>query len=150
MKPPRPVRVSVPGLRRSGQKARKPRRDLETPIHKAIYEFLVVALLPGSLIHHSPNEFNMAGEQARNLVAAAKALGMRPGWPDLEAMAVQKDGTWRLLMIEVKSDTGELSQAQKEIREAFRRLGIPYCIARSVQDVQDFLEWENIDTRLAA
>lgn len=152
MKPPRPVKLSIPGLRKHGQKPRKPRQDHETPIHKAIFEFLQVALLPGSMIHHSPNELDVSlpEEQKRIVLGKAKGKGMRPGWPDLECFAVQKDGTAIPIMIEVKSDTGQLSQAQKDVRDGFRAIGVLYCIARSVQDVETFLEWEEIDTRLAS
>lgn len=151
MKPPRPVKVSIPGLKRHGQKARKPRQDHETPIHKAIFEFLQVALLPGSMIHHSPNELDVSlpEEQKRAVLGRAKAKGMRPGWPDLECFAVQREGRAVPIMIEVKSDRGKLSQAQKDVRDGFRAIGVLYCIARSVQDVEDFLEWEGIDTRLS-
>ena len=152
MKPPRPIRIKSPSARRGRKTARAPRRDLETPIHEAIFQFLTVALLPGSLIHHSPNELEITAdpEVRRIVVAKAKRKGMRPGWPDLEAVAVQRDGSWRLFLIEVKSENGDLSPTQKDVRDAFRRLQIPYCIARSVRDVEDFLEWERIDTRLAA
>lgn len=101
------------------------------------------------MIHHSPNEVGVGLEKKHvmALIAKWKSMGMRPGWPDLEAIAMQRDGTWRLFMVEVKSEDGVLSQAQKDIRQEFRAKGIPYCIARSIKDVVEFLEWEGIDMR---
>jgi len=107
--------------------------------------------LQGSMIHHSPNEIGVRLEDNHRqmVIAKWKRLGMKAGWPDLEAFAAQKSGVYRPLMIEVKSDTGTLSQAQKDVRDGFRALGVAYCVARSVQDVEEFLLWEKIDTRLA-
>lgn len=152
MKPPRAVRIKIPSWRKKKGKTRKKPRELETPIHEAIYRRLCAILLPGSMIHHSPNEIGVALEREHRMAVIGKwkRLGMRPGWPDLEAIAVQSDGTWRLIMIEVKSDEGTLSQAQKDVRRDFKAIGVLYCICRSVQDVEEFLRWEGVETRLAA
>ena len=128
------------------------RNDVEGPIHQAIFETLRYALLDGSMIHHSPNEIGarLPEEVKRIIIGKWKAKGMRPGWPDLEIIARQRDGSWRLLMIEVKSPTGRQQPNQKEVQAEFEALGIPYAICRSAYDVDDILKRENIDTRLAA
>ena len=149
MKPPRPVKFALPGTKR-GKKTRQQRRDVETPIHVSIYEFLRAVMLPGSIIHHSPNEIGVALDEKHRIILISnwKRMGMMPGFPDLLVIAAQRDKPPLTFFIEVKADT-ELSQAQKDFREMARNLGLPYCIARSVQDVEDFLEWEGIDTRLS-
>jgi len=135
MKPPRPIRISPPFFGKKKRKNRAPRRELEAPIQEAIFQYLQAALLQGSMIHHSPNEIGVRLEDNHRqmVIAKWKRLGMKAGWPDLEAFAAQKS----------------LSQAQKDVRDGFRALGVAYCVARSVQDVEEFLLWEKIDTRLA-
>lgn len=149
MKQPKPVKISIPKIGRA-KKKRAPRRDLETPIHVAIYDFLKVALLQGSMIHHSPNELGVGLEREHriNLLTKWKSMGMRSGWPDLEALAKQRDGRAVFFVVEVKSENGELSENQIQVRTEFKALGVPYCIARSIQDVIEFLEWEKIDVRV--
>lgn len=146
---PKAPKVNVPGgvVRRPGKKKRTKPRELEKPIHLAILEFLWVALYPGSLIHHSPNELGMSGEQAARLVAKAKEMGMKPGWPDIECVAEQPGEDGKFFVVEVKSETGGLSDEQKEVKAALIRMGVPYCLARSISDVESFLEWEGIKHR---
>lgn len=149
MKPPRPVKFTLPGEKR-GKKTRQQRRDVETPIHVSIYEFLRAVMLPGSIIHHSPNELGVALEEKHRIILISKwkRMGMMPGFPDLLVIAAQRDKPPLTFFIEVKADT-ELSQAQRDFREMAHNLGLLHCEARSVQDVEDFLMWEEIDTRIA-
>jgi hypothetical protein len=58
------------------------------------------------------------------------------GVPDLTA--VLDDG--RMLLIEVKTKTGRLSQHQKEFHEQAREMGALVIVARCVEDVQKGLD----------
>lgn len=129
-------------------------RQLETPIHLAILDFLRATLWPGSLVHHSPNEFSASddtGDIAKAVAKAAK-MGRLNGWPDLEAIAAPKlgngSGQGVLFFVEVKSEYGELSAFQAAIRKQMTALNVPYCVARSTRDVEEFLEWEGIPSRI--
>lgn len=145
MKRPKPIIIG-PRLKRGKKRKSKP-REIEKPIHVSILSYLRVTLLQGSLIHHSPNELGINSDEAARAVSKAKEMGMRPGWPDIEFIARQHAGSSIFAMIEVKSDVGELSARQKQVRHEAIALGIPYCVARSIKDVQAFLEWEGIDMR---
>lgn len=150
MRAPRPIRVSGPALVGARKKTRKKPVEHELPIHKACLRCLETSLLIGSIVHHSPNELGVGLEThvARKLIAKQKAMGMKPGWPDLEAIALQRDGTFIFFVVEIKADTGELSETQIDVRKRMQAMGVKHCVARSVNDVMDFLFWEAIDNRL--
>ncbi len=148
MRPPRPIKIRR--FAAVAAKARSKPRELETPIHMTILQGLQVALLPGSMIHHSPNEVNASGDNVRLAVAKQREMGTSPGWPDFEIVAAFKDrdkpGKWGV--IEVKSDEGRLSEEQKKRKAEFEALKVPYCLARSWNDVEQWLEWEGFETRV--
>lgn len=152
MRPPRPIKIATPkGLQGRKKKPRAKPVDRETPIQVSIVQWLIWALYPGSLINHSPNEIGVAiPDQAHRMafIEKLKRKGMTPGWPDLDCHATQPDAPTITFKIEVKTDTGELSDNQIKVRAAHIAAGIPYCIARTVDDVQTFLEWEGIKTRI--
>ena len=58
----------------------------EAELHKLIVDYLQIALQAGSVVHHSPNE----GRHKVAYRAKQKRLGMRAGWPDLEAVFRQR------------------------------------------------------------
>ena len=61
-------------------------------------------------------------------------MGAYPGVPDLFAM---KEGM--IYGIEVKSSKGHQSEMQKVFEERFRKSGGIYILARSLEDVRNFL-----------
>lgn len=132
------------GIRGRKKKRAKP-RDLEGPLHRSILANLQAILPRGSLVHHSPNEVGASGKDIAIAVSKQGALGRAKGWPDLECV-VRQNGQTIFFVIEVKHGTNDLTDDQRELRTKFRALGVPYCTARSVQDVIDFLEWEGIET----
>jgi hypothetical protein len=143
--------LSFKALARVQKAQRSPPVDREGPIHMAIFAYLQTALLPGSVIHHSPNELGvkLAPDHRRNILSMLKRKGMRGGWPDLEAVARQSSGPAVFFAVEVKSEDGTMQKNQTQLREEFEALGVPYCVARSITDVQKFLIENNIETRLA-
>ena len=54
----------------------------ETGLHKSVVEYLLVQLHRDVAWHHSPNE----GRHKVQYRVKQKAMGMCPGWPDLEFM----------------------------------------------------------------
>jgi len=105
------------------------RRDIEGPIHKGILEY-VQLLLPSAVIHHSPNEVDMAGKEVAKAIAKARFLGTRKGWPDLEFIL---DG--RAYFLEVKVPGNGLSEDQAQVFDELRLQGCKCALVSSLQDV---------------
>jgi len=112
----------------------RPRQDREGPIHKAILQFLALALPRDALYHHSPNELDMAGAEAARQIAKARNLGTKAGWPDIEII-------WQghAYFLEVKARTMQ-SDAQKDIQSGLVRAGAPYAVVRSVVEAEAALK----------
>jgi len=102
----------------------------EDDIHKSIVEYL---RLRGIVFFHIPNE-SRAPVQYR---AKLKALGVRAGVPDLCVLLKYGVG-----FIEIKSPTGRLSPTQKDFRQDCEKRGIPWGLARSIEDAESLLtQW---------
>lgn len=112
-------------------------------MHVACLQYLR-AVMPRALIHHSANELNMGGDRVRNarVQARSKRLGMMPGWPDLVVLT-PSDG---VIFFEVKAPGGSLSPDQRAMRETIERLGYPYAVVRSVEDVRAALAGWGVTT----
>lgn len=115
----------------------------EEQAHRAIAQWLAVSLPRGWLFWHTPNGGGRSAAEAGIL----KALGTRPGMPDLFILGPGS----RLIAIEVKAPAHELkrggvSQAKPRISEEQHRViaqlaanGVPTLIARSIDDVESAL-----------
>lgn len=68
-----------------------------------------------------------------------KKQGSSAGWPDITVIASGK-----ILFIEIKSKSGSLGVEQQGWRDLFLRNNIPYCLARSAEDVEDFLRKHDV------
>lgn len=117
------------------------RRDLEGPIHRSVLS-LLESILPGAVVHHSPNEFPGKGEMVKRAIAKAKWNGMKPGYPDL--IAHYKGDT---MAFEVKAEGGTTSDPQKEIHEALRSQGVHVAVVRSQEDTIEALDEWGIEHR---
>lgn len=116
------------------------RTDREGPHHKAILAYARLALPTRSIIHHSPNENNMAGDSTARMIAItrAKSLGMQPGWPDLEIML---DGRGYFLEIKPPGEAS-LSTDQIKTHSRLRRAGCKVQMVTSVDGARRaFEEW---------
>ena len=78
------------------------------------------------IFHHSPNE----AKRSEVMGARLKAMGMRPGWPDLEIL-LPKGG---VVFFEFKTKSGRQSMSQKEMQLLLESIGHKYFIIRSVDD----------------
>lgn len=109
--------------------------DHESPVHRACLQYLET-VLPGAIIHHSANELNLRGDKVSKAIAQnkAKAMGMKPGYPDL--IAHYRGWT---LGFEVKAEGGRMSPTQKAMQAQFEAQGIPYAVVRSIEDVREAL-----------
>ncbi len=102
----------------------------EESLHRAVADYLRLALPDEAVWHHSPNESK--GSVAWNVKRVA--LGMRAGWPDIEIM-------WqgRAYFIELKAPNKYLSPVQKKTRNALLKAGSPFALCRSVDAVEGTL-----------
>lgn len=83
------------------------------------------------LLHHSPNGGNRNGREG----AKFKAMGVVPGWPDLQ-LAVARGG-YHSLFIEMKFGNGSLSQDQIDMIELLRSEGHKVVVHRSKAGFMD-------------
>ena len=110
---------------------RKRRRD-EDALQRAVCQYLALRRLD---FHSHPNE-----RKAHPIeIARLKAMGMMPGIADLEINVGPS-----AYFIELKTETGRLSPAQRTFRDDCRRLGKPWGLARSVEDVAELLKGWNL------
>lgn len=95
--------------------------------HKVAVRELLPAL---KWLHHSPN----GGKRTPLVGAQMKALGVKPGFPDL--ILPVRVGGCPGLVIEMKSATGRTSAAQDEWLEHLEDQGWCVEVARSAQDAR--------------
>lgn len=141
------TRKSYRGHRQvSGAKIGAPENP-EDQIQESIVAYLRT-VLPGAIVHHSPNEGNRGGKAGKADGARRKAMGLVPGYPDI---TIHNHGLTMLL--EVKSAKGTLSTEQRAMRDNLISQRIPYGLVRSIDDARAFLIlWnvrfiENVDWR---
>ena len=111
----------------------------EEDLHKLIVQWLQCALPEDALLHHSPNEGARKPQYGRKL----RALGLRPGWPDLELLIppsrFHDPCDWAPVFMEIKSANGRATGTQIETQRALRTCGAHVEEVRSIDDVQEFL-----------
>lgn len=89
----------------------------------------VRALLPAlRWLHHSPN----GGRRDGFTGAQMKALGVKPGWPDL-ILPFANDTGLAGLVIEMKTSTGSLTPEQRDWLEHFRTQRYECKVCRSAE-----------------
>ena len=103
--------------------------------HLAAVRQLMPAL---KYLHHSPN----GGKRDAFTGAQMKALGVKPGFPDLILPYTKFDHigvAFCGLVIEMKSATGSLSAEQKDWKEHFLDQCWDFRLARSAQEARTHL-----------
>lgn len=91
----------------------------------------------GYKVAASANGAVLAGTRKQKAIQmnSLKASGLMVGYPDLTVF-----GPNRIGFIEVKTDGGDLSEAQETVREWMGDWGHKYAVCRSLEDVPDTLE----------
>lgn len=118
-------------------------RQLEANIHKAILTYLRLALPDRAVVHHSPNELNLAEDRTAKAIAQnkAKAMGMVTGWPDIEIIC----GGFYAIEVKTEAKGSMLSPEQVQVGDAIQKAGGKFGVARSVADAKTLLkEWKLI------
>lgn len=110
------------------------RRQSESAIQIAVAEFLKLSLPDSVKAFHVPN----GGRRDARTGARLKREGVKAGAPDW--VLLRQGGACGL--IELKTESGNLSGVQREWRDWCGENGVPYAICRSVSDVQSVLvDW---------
>jgi hypothetical protein len=110
------------------KKARKPKAS-ESAIQQAIKQRLI---FHGIVAVHVPN----AGRRSVISGFKLKQEGMMPGFPDLICLG----DAGRIGFLEVKTDTGRLSEAQERCHDMLRRKGHLVAVVRSQDDAVAVLQ----------
>lgn len=113
----------------------------EDAIHRSIMSYLE-AVLPESAMAFHPMQNPRSAKAGANF----KRMGMKAGIPDIGIIRA----TGRIYWIEVKARKGRLSLSQKAFQMWCVQWGVPWCLARSIDDVRDFLQQHDFEIREAA
>jgi hypothetical protein len=109
----------------------------EEVLQRSVVEYLDWACLGKPWRYfHVPN----GGRMSRRRGGRLKKMGVKPGAPDL---MIQRTGG-RVVEIELKARRRYQSPHQKEWQQGSIRLGIPYYLVRSLSDLQEALEKEEL------
>ena len=111
----------------------------EYDLHCQVVAWLAVAMPLGSIWHHSPNE----GRHNVQYRSKQKAMGMRPGWPDLQLVVpfshYLSGQRGAAIYIELKAPKGRVSAVQQEVIDQLLAAHRHVSVCRSVDEVQDCL-----------
>jgi hypothetical protein len=113
----------------------------ENQVQSAIVHFLRVAV-PDHVTFAIPN----ASVRTRTGRPGNAVPGLLPGIPDLCLLGP----LGRAYFIECKAGYGDLSEVQFAMRNRFEAMGVPFAIARSIDDVRTALGYWKIKTKEAA
>jgi hypothetical protein len=103
----------------------------EQELHLQVAQYLNVALPTQTVWHHSPNE----GKHKPYYRKLQIKKGMHTGWPDIEIIY-----RGRFIGIELKTEKGRVSKAQKACHDKITLSGGLVKICRSLDEVTEFVE----------
>ncbi len=108
----------------------------EAQLHKAVAQFLAVALKP-------PTIWTTIGHGGGGRVRGAilKGMGVQPGWPDIIVIAPKGKDNTRVFGIELKARGGSQSEEQFQVAGRFIQANAHYAVCRSVEQVEGHLRY---------
>ena len=107
----------------------------EEMLQKAVAQFLDLALLPGAVYFHVPNQ---RGTRKRWENALLKALGVKAGIPDIVVVYAA-----RAFFIELKAPGRLASKIQKDMHAQLGDAGCPVAVCKTLPEVEGVLAaWE--------
>jgi hypothetical protein len=114
----------------------------EQELQKQIARALETILKPEVVWFHSPN----GGNRSRAEAGIFKAMGVKPGVPDLIISWAGPDGPL-MLAIELKAGTGKATTAQIEMMDRMRSCAWFVSEARSLDEVMALLKRYHVPVR---
>jgi len=114
----------------------KRRTETEEQLQRAVVDYLHLVSRGRFRFFHIPG----GGHISRAMGARRKRMGARAGAPDL----ILEIAGGRLIEIELKTGKGRLSKSQKAWQKESFELGVPYFVARSVDQVRSILRGANL------
>lgn len=133
------MRVKTWGKPRPKLRRERPEQDLQILLVRSRLEPLVKR---GILLDYwsTPNELvGMIYRERPWLARDASKMGVQKGVPDLTLRAIV-DGIGRICWMELKSDTGSLTEPQKGFKARSEAGGWPWYEIRSVEEFDDALK----------
>lgn len=110
----------------------------EDALQKMVVRFLKTTV-PDLVFYHPAN----GGFRNVREAAKLKAMGVKAGVADLAVVLPDL----RAAFIELKTSTGRVNANQAEFQSTCDRLGIPYAVCRSVDDVAATLKGWGVNLR---
>lgn len=110
----------------------------EDDLQKAVVRFIGIAA-PQLLVFHPAN----GGFRNVREAAKLKSMGVKAGVADLAITLPDA----RSAFIELKTKAGRLSPHQAEFQSTCDRLGIPYAVCRSIEEVAETLRGWGVQLR---
>jgi hypothetical protein len=110
----------------------------EHHLQRCVADFLALALPPDAVFCSIPN----GGLRDKGTAAKLKAEGLQPGAPDLLIVWQGKP-----FGVELKTDTGRLSQEQQAFSERWTLAGGVYTVCRTPEAVSGFLDAAGLPLR---
>lgn len=111
---------------------RKPRRNDEELLHRAVWQHIKIMGSPEIIAYHPAN-----GEsRSKRTGGRLKAMGVVAGTPDLAF--VLPDG--RAAFMELKAAGGRLSREQKAFQAKCDKMGVPYAVCWSIDAAVEVLK----------
>ncbi len=106
----------------------------ESVIQRDVRKYLTVLGLTTVSV---PNGSHLAGDRMARIrqMAAMKADGLMPGWPDLQVLGQHA----KIGFLEIKTPKGTLTQAQTNVQAMLARMGHHVAVVRSVDDTREAL-----------
>ncbi len=114
----------------------------EGQLHRAVAEFLNLALPPECVWHHSPMEGAGRGPITG---AILKRMGAKAGWPDLEFVYAGE-----IFFIELKAPKRNLTPAQHQTMTSLSMAGAYTAVCRSLDEVETTLSGWGIPLKARA
>jgi hypothetical protein len=110
-------------------------REHERELHAAVARYLGVAVRPPTTWTTFP-----AGGGGLERGRMLARLGLRPGWPDILVLHPAEERRVIVVGLELKTEIGRQSMAQRAVQEEFAAAGASYALCRSIIDVEQVLE----------
>jgi len=113
------------------------RKNPEQQLQIAVADYLHAVLRPPTMWTAFP-----AGGGGKIRGALLKAMGLKPGWPDILIIHRFDDLAETLVLgIELKAGEGRQTPEQREVMESLRATGAVYEVCRSIDEV----DWALMD-----